>query len=77
MGFVIYSKTDGELLRYYDTKPKAQAQVTRHNRWAVIEVLKGNEYVDEWDSCRWDEYEQVFKQHYTKNKVWFINKSNF
>ena len=45
MGFVVYSKRDGEMLRYYDTRSKAQAQVTGHNRKIIVEALKGNEYV--------------------------------
>ena len=77
MGFVVYSKKDGELLRYYDVKSKAQAQVTGHNRKAVIEALKGDEYVTEWDLCRWDEYEQVFNQHYSANKYYYLNRSNY
>ena len=39
------------MLRYYDNRSKAQAQVTGHNRKAIIEVLRGDEYVKEWDLC--------------------------
>jgi hypothetical protein len=57
MGFVVYSKRDGEFLRYYDTESKARAQVTGHNRKAIFQALRGNEYVKEWDLCAWADYE--------------------
>jgi hypothetical protein len=44
MGFVVYSKKDGEMLRYYDNRSKAQAQVTGHNRKAIMQALRGDEY---------------------------------
>lgn len=77
MGFVVYSKRDGEMLRYYDTESKARAQVTGHNRKAVVEALKGEEFVNEWDMCSWVEYEQVWAQHYDSHKWYYLNRSNF
>ena len=77
MGFVVYSKKDGEMLRYYDNRSKAQAQVTGHNRRAIIQVLKGDEYVKEWDLCEWAEYEQVYANYYNAHKWHFLNKSNW
>jgi hypothetical protein len=77
MGFVVYSKKDGEMLRYYDVRSKAQAQVTGHNRKAIIEALKGNEYVTEWDLCEWDEYEQVYAEHYAAYKHYYLSRSVF
>jgi hypothetical protein len=77
MGFVVYSKRDGEMLRYYDTESKARAQVTGHNRRAIVKALKGDEYVHEWDMCEWAEYEQVWAQHYDSHKWYYLNRSNF
>jgi hypothetical protein len=77
MGFVVYSKKDGEMLRYYDNRSKAQAQVTGHNRRAIIEALKGDEYVKEWDLCEWAEYEQVYARYYTANKWYYLNRSRW
>jgi hypothetical protein len=77
MGFVVYSKTDGKMLRYYDVKSKAQAQVTGHNRKAIMEALKGDEYVKEWDLCEWSEYEEIYSQYYTKHKWYFLNRSSY
>ena len=76
MGFVVYSKKDGEMLRYYDNRSKAQAQVTGHNRRAIIQALKGDEYVKEWDLCEWAEYEQVYANYYTAHKWHFLNRSH-
>jgi hypothetical protein len=75
MGFVVYSKKDGEMLRYYDNRSKAQTQVTGHNRRAIIEALKGNEYITEWDLCEWAEYEQVYARHYAAFKYYYLSKS--
>jgi hypothetical protein len=77
MGFVVYSKQDGEMLRYYDNRSKAQAQVTGHNRKIIIEALKGDEYVKEWDLCAWTEYEQVYAEHYNAYKHYYLSKSHF
>ena len=77
MGFVVYSKQDGEMLRYYDTESKARAQVTGHNRKIIIEALKGDEYVKEWDLCEWAEYEQVYAEHYNAYKNYYLSKSHF
>lgn len=76
MGFVVYAKQTGEMLRYYDNRSKAQAQVTGHNRRAVIQALKGDEYVKEWELCEWSDYEQVHAEYYTAHKWHFLNKSN-
>jgi hypothetical protein len=75
MGFVVYSKKDGEMLRYYDNRSKAQAQVTGHNRRAIIEALRGNEYITEWALCEWIEYEQVYARHYDAYKHYYLSKS--
>ena len=77
MEFVVYSKKDGEMLRYYDNKSKAQAQVTGHNRRAIIDTLRGNEYVKEWDLCEWAEYEQVYAEYYNANKMYLLSRSNW
>jgi hypothetical protein len=77
MGFVVYSKQDGEMLRYYDNRGKAQAQVTGHNRKVIIQALKGDEYVKEWDLCEWTEYEQVYAQYYNANKWYLLSRSNW
>ena len=77
MGFVVYSKKDGEMLRYYDTRSKAQAQVTGHNRKIIIEALRGDEYVKEWGLCEWAEYEQIYAQHYANNKWYFLSRSHY
>ncbi len=77
MGFVVYSKKDGEMLRYYDNRSKAQAQVTGHNRRAIIQALKGDEYVKEWDLCEWAEYEQVYANYYNTHKWHFLNRSHW
>ena len=77
MGFVVYSKHDGEMLRYYDNKSKPQAQVTAHNRRAIVEALKGDEYVKEWDLCEWAEYEQVYARHYNKHKMYYLHRSGY
>ena len=77
MGFVVYSKNDGEMLRYYDNRSKAQAQVTGHNRKAIIDILKGNEYVKEWDLCEWTEYEKIYQQYYTTNKAYLLTRSSW
>ena len=65
------------MLRYYDVKSKAQAQVTGHNRKAIMEALKGDEYVKEWDLCEWSEYEEIYSQYYTKHKWYFLNRSSY
>jgi hypothetical protein len=77
MGYVVYSKKDGEMLRYYDVESKARAQVTGHNRKAIIDALKGNEYVKEWVLCEWAEYEQVYAQYYSANKMYLLSRSNW
>lgn len=80
MGFVVYSKHDGEMLRYYDVRSKAQAQVTGHNRRAIIQALKGDEYdpsVTEWDLCEWSEYETIYARHYAKHKYYYLSRSGY
>ena len=77
MGYVVYSKRDGEMLRYYDVESKARAQVTGHNRKAIIDALKGNEYVKEWDLCEWTEYEQIYAQYYNRNKMYLLSRSSW
>lgn len=77
MGFVVYTKPTGEMLRYYDNRSKAQAQVTGHNRRAVIQALRGDEYVKEWELCECRDYEQVYAEYCTAHKWHFLNKSNW
>jgi hypothetical protein len=77
MGFVVYSKTDGEILRYYDNRSKAQAQVTGHNRKAIMQALRGDDYVKEWDLCEWAEYEAIYARYYTAHKWYMLSKSNW
>ena len=78
MGFVVYLKKDGELLRYYDSEATAQSQVTAHNRKAVINALKGvDRGVSEWSMCKWNEFEQIFAEHYANNKSYFLHRSSW
>ena len=77
MGFVVYSKKDGEMLRYYDTRSRARAQVTAHNRRAIVEALKGNENVTEWGLCEWSEYEEIFSQYYSANKWHYLYRPSY
>lgn len=80
MGFVVYSKTDGEIRRYYDSRSKAQAQVTGHNRRAVMQALQADEYSPaptEWALCEWSEYEAIWAQHYESQKWYYLNRSSY
>ena len=78
MGFVVYVKTTGETLRYYDSESTAQSQVTAHNRKAIINALKGiDRGVSEWGICKWDEFEQIFAKHYADNKCYFLQRSSY
>ena len=78
MGFVVYSKRDGEMLRYYNSESAAQSQVTAHNRKAIINALKGiDRSVSEWSMCKWNEFEQVFAEHYANNKCYFLQRSSW
>lgn len=74
MGWVVYTKNDGELLRYYDQESKAKAQVTRHNRQAIMDGLRGHHGI-EWDFCEWSDYEKIFAEYYTKNKWHMLQRS--
>lgn len=68
------------MLRYYDNRSKAQAQVTGHNRRAIIQALKGDGYgpdPKEWGLCEWREYEQIYAQHYADNKYYYLVRSHF
>ena len=76
MGFVVYCIASGELMRYYDTESKAQAQVTGHNRKAIIATLKGDEYAREWKCCSWEDFEQVFNAEYQAHKWYYLNRSS-
>lgn len=73
MGFVVYSKRDGEMLRYYDNRSKAQ--VTGHNRRVIIQALRGNEHVKEWDLCAWADYEPIHAAHYAAHKWHYLARS--
>jgi len=78
MGWIVYSKKDLELLRYYDTKPKAQAQVTGHNKKAVWNALiNSNRNSEEWACCEWNEYEAVFKEYYQHQKSYMLQRSSW
>lgn len=75
MGWIVYDKTDGELLRYYDRESKAKAQVTGHNRKAIMDALRGYSRTTEWDFCEWSDYEKIFAEYYTKNKWHMLQRS--
>lgn len=81
MGWIVYKKSTGELLRYYDQKSKAQAQVTGHNRRAIMESLRATSRysspVTEWDFCEWQEYEGIFAKYYTQNKDYMLRSSSY
>jgi hypothetical protein len=78
MGWIVYSKKDLELLRYYDTRSKAQAQVTGHNKKAFWNVLTNSIGVkEEWACCEWNEYEAVFKQYYEREKAYMLTRSGW
>ena len=78
MGFIVYSKSNGEILRYYESKSSARSQVTAHNRKAIINALKGiDRCVTEWDMCNWNEFEQIFANHYANNRCRFLRISSW
>ena len=80
MGWIVYSKKNFELLRYYDTKSKAQAQVTGHNKKAVWHALSRpnpDTHKEEWAYCEWHEYEAVFKEYYEFNKAYMLHRSSY
>lgn len=78
MGWVVYSKKNYELLRYYDTESKAQAQVTGHNRKALWSVLSRlNSEKEEWAYCEWAEYETEFKRYYELNRPYMLQRSSY
>ena len=60
MGWIVYKKSTGELLRYYNQKSSAQAQITGHNRREIMSALRGNPHATEWSFCEWQEYEGIF-----------------
>lgn len=78
MGWIVYSKEDLELLRYYDTESKAQAQVTGHNKKAVWHTLiHPDSRKEEWAYCEWKDYEAVFNDYYQKNKAYMLTRSSY
>jgi hypothetical protein len=77
MGFVVFSKNTGRTLGYYAGESQARAQVTGHNRRAVVEALKGAEYVQEWDCCDWQQYEAHFATHYAENRWQYLMSRNY
>jgi len=81
MGWIVYKKSSGELLRYYDQKSKAQAQVTGHNRRAIMESLRAtarySSPVAEWGLCEWQEYEGIFAKYYAENKDYMLRRSSY
>ena len=79
MGWVVFCKRDGEMLRYYDTESKARAQVKGHNKklsWAVLTNTNRMER-REWDCCEWGEYEKVFNDHYQLNRGYWLQRSSY
>ena len=78
MGWIVYSKKTNELLRYYDTESKAQAQVTGHNKKAVWSILtRPGSQKEEWACCDWREYEKVFQDYYKINKPYLLQRSSY
>jgi hypothetical protein len=78
VGWVVYSKKTNELLRYYDTESKAQAQVTGHNKKAVWYALtRTDSQKEEWACCEWGEYETVFKGYYEHQKAYMLQRSSY
>ena len=77
MAFIVYSKTTGEILRYYDCESKAQAQATGHNRKAIMKALRGGLYQEEWAVTEWADYEKIFAEYYTTNRSYFLTRSAF
>ena len=78
MGWIVYSKKNLELLRYYDTKSKAQAQVTGHNKKTVWSRLsRSNSHEEEWGFCEWYDYEEIFKQYYEQQKPYMLQRSSY
>jgi hypothetical protein len=78
MGWIVYSKKNLELLRYYDIKSKAQAQVTGHNKKAVWNALiNSDRNSEEWACCEWLEYEAVFKEYYQHQKSYMLQRSSW
>ena len=78
MGWIVYSKKNLELLRYYDIKSKAQAQVTGHNKKAVWNALTNSDRnLEEWACCEWHEYEAVFKEYYQHQKAYMLQRSSW
>lgn len=78
MGFIVYSKLDGDIMRYYDSESAARSQVTAHNRTSIMNALKGiNRSVSEWEVCKWDEFEHIFAKHYANNKCYFLQRSSW
>lgn len=78
MGWVVYSKSNNEMLRYYDTESKARAQVTGHNKKAVWHMLtRHNSAKEEWACCEWSEYESVFQQYYKHNRAYMLQRSAY
>lgn len=78
MGWVVYSKATNEMLRYYDTESKAQAQVTGHNKKAVWHMLtRPSSSKEEWACCEWLEYESVFQQYYKHNRAYMLQRSAY
>jgi hypothetical protein len=77
MGWIVYKKSTGELLRYYNQKSSAQAQVTGHNRREIMSALRGIPRVTEWSLCEWQEYEGIFAKYYAQNKDYMLRSSSY
>lgn len=78
MGWVVYSKKNHDMLRYYDIESKARAQVTRHNKKAVWNMLiYPNKHYEEWAFCAWAEYETEFQRYYQHHKSYMLQRSSY
>lgn len=78
MGWVVYSKQNNEMLRYYDTESKAQAQVTGHNKkavWYMLTSTRGSK--EQWACCSWSDYETQFKLYYEHSKAYMLQRSSY
>jgi len=81
MGWVVYAKGDGEILRYYKSEKAAQSQVTGHNKKLFLDILHNGhsryESRKEWAYCNWHDFEEVYKKYYEHNKHHMLVMSSF
>jgi hypothetical protein len=80
MGWIVYSETFG-IVRYYDTEKKAKAQVTGRNKKLFLDVLRnGKDKYDSrssWAYCSWQDYEEIYKEFYARNKSHIALSASF